>query len=560
MNDRSSHLNELVASKRLYSLASIINISLVTLIAAIAVLALITLLKLKSFEQTLNSITSESIPSVINAGQLYAQMNLLLTVTEQLSMANSEAMQRIALKAINQQLSGSDSTGVMPQNNNYILAQVTSIKHELDELNALVTQKIEVNNDILRQQVNMYAVFSEIQKLPMLLSSEPDHSHWQMDFAKAVILAGELLTLDQLSLIRQQQRLLSQQISAMSDQAMNNPTAKQENIDVKIQRLEEIVLAPSKGLVALRQSQLKILGRVQGRSNLIRNLITDYARLNEFESHQINEAVLARAADTTRLVKRQIKQVSSIFLVVLLAYIGFAVFIHRFVVSRLKTLRNQVLQRAEDSSQIITVSGNDEITELAQSFEQFVYTIELQKKTLEEMSMSDALTGIANRRAFDQRYNHALSIASRRRTPLAILLLDVDYFKQYNDNYGHSEGDRCLKQVAELLQLQLPRKTDELARYGGEEFAILLPDTSASGAQSVAQQILDAFKMAQIPHDFSGVADHVTISIGITLSQELNGRLIPPTIEEADEALYLAKRRGRNCWVMYTPPQPSSSA
>ncbi|MDC8830019.1 sensor domain-containing diguanylate cyclase [Alteromonas gilva] len=556
MTEQPSRTKALNTSKRLYSLATIINISLVTLIGAIAVLALITLLKLKSFEETLTSITSESLPSVINAGQLYAQMNLLLSVTEQLSMANSEAMRRIALKAIDQQFSGSDYTGVMPQNGNYVLVQVASIKRELDELNSLVIQKIEVNNDILRQQMHLYALFDEIQTLPVLLSSAPEHPHWQMDFANAVILAGELLTLDQLSLIRQQQQRLSRQIVAMSALTKNNPVAKKENIHAKIQRFEEIVLAPDKGLVALRQSQLKILGRVQGRSNLVRNLITDYARLNEFESHQLNEAVLARAADTTLLVKRQIKQVSSIFFVVLLAYIGFAVFIHRFVVRRLKTLRNQVLQRAGDHNQVITVSGNDEITELAKSFEQFAHTIELQKETLEEMSMNDALTGIANRRAFDERYHQALSMASRQRTPLAILLLDVDYFKQYNDNYGHSEGDRCLKQVADLLKSQLPRKTDVIARYGGEEFAILLPDTSQNGAEFVAEQILDAFKNAQIPHDYSGVADHVTISIGLTRSQEINGMLIPPSIEEADEALYLAKRRGRNCWVKYAPPLP----
>ncbi len=322
-----------------------------------------------------------------------------------------------------------------------------------------------------------------------------------------------------------------------------------QSAQLAIAALSETVLHPNSGLIALRQLQLKILGRVQGRSNFVRNLIADYARLNEFESHQLNQAVLGQAEKTSRLVEQQVKQASLLFIIVLFAYVGFALFIQRVVVNRLKTLNKQVQQRSTGEGHLITVSGRDEITELAKSFERFATTIELQKNTLEEMSLLDALTGIANRRAFDDYYSQALNVASRQRWPLTVLLIDVDYFKQYNDNYGHSQGDVCLKQVAALIKQQMPRKTDTLARYGGEEFAVLLPDTDLEGATTVTRNILDAFKNAQIPHDFSGVADHVTVSIGISVGQQQDGRITLPSVEAADKALYKAKRTGRNRWV-----------
>lgn len=536
-------LTRAVPTRRLYSLATTINIGLIILVFALLSLAVTTYTKLRSFEESLNLINQQSLPAVINSGQLYSQMNLLLSVTEQLSMANSEAMRRIAMTAINQQLSRFDGPSVLNKNDNYMQAQILSIKRELSELNELVGQKIALNRLIEQQQRELYELYNnEIHPLT-LARSNAGVPLWSLRLSNIVVQAGELLTIDTLSLIRQQQGKLAEQILALNTQTEASASL--------LEKLSTIILSPENGLVSLRQSQLKILGRVQGRSNFVRNLISDYARLNEFESHQLNEAVMAKTTQTTERVSEQVKQVIAIFTLVLLVYAGFALFIHHTVVRRLNALRAQVQERSDGSSRSIELSGTDEITELAQSFEEFANTIEQQKRTLIEMSLKDSLTGIANRRAFDEHYLQALHVASRQQWPLTVMLLDVDYFKQYNDNYGHSQGDKCLKQVADLIKSQLPRKTDLLARYGGEEFAVLLPDTPEQGAITVADNILRAFKDAQIPHNYSGVGDHVTISIGISVSRDVENTNILPTIEEADKALYLAKRRGRNQWINY---------
>ena len=542
------------ASKRLkfrglYSLSGIINLSLVTLIIAVMILAYTTYSKLSSFEQSLNSMMDKSLPSVIQSGKLYSQMNLLLSGTEQLSMANSEAMRRIATNAIDRQLEGLDKLSQENQQTYHNTSQLSSLERELDELNTLVEQRIAINNKIERLTAKLFALQRQINT--DLTASPPttDSTSWSLLFSQIMLLSAELTSLDQLSEIRQRQGNLDSLFTSLSERADALPADLQQSAQLATEALSETVLQPKSGLIALRQLQLKILGRVQGRSNFVRNLIADYARLNEFESHQLNQAVLSQAEKTSRLVEQQVKQASLLFIIVLFAYVGFALFIQRVVVNRLKTLNKQVQQRSTGEGHLITVSGRDEITELAKSFERFATTIELQKNTLEEMSLRDALTGIANRRAFDDYYSQALNVASRQRWPLTVLLIDVDYFKQYNDNYGHSQGDVCLKQVAALIKQQMPRKTDTLARYGGEEFAVLLPDTDLEGATTVARNILDAFKNAQIPHDFSGVADHVTVSIGISVGQQQDGRITLPSVEAADKALYKAKRTGRNRWV-----------
>lgn len=166
---------------------------------------------------------------------------------------------------------------------------------------------------------------------------------------------------------------------------------------------------------------------------------------------------------------------------------------------------------------------------------------------LHRQASTDGLLGIANRREFDRRLEQEWQRSLRERQPLSLLLLDVDYFKRYNDAYGHAEGDICLQQVATVVSEALHRSTDMVARYGGEELAVLLPNTDLEGAQHVAQRIHARQAELAIPFADSPVASYVTVSIGASTE-------IPPVddsasqlIEQADQALYAAKEAGRNC-------------
>jgi len=176
--------------------------------------------------------------------------------------------------------------------------------------------------------------------------------------------------------------------------------------------------------------------------------------------------------------------------------------------------------------------------------------IDLQKE-LEQLSFKDGLTGVANRRMFDSVMELEWHNAKRHRQPLSLIMIDIDYFKQYNDHYGHLQGDECLKRVSQALDEAATRSRDFIARFGGEEFVLVLPDSDAESAATVAERCRKAIFKLQIPHAKSEVSQLLTISLGV-------GSVVPGPddelmdfIETVDKRLYLAKQSGRNAIVAH---------
>jgi len=169
---------------------------------------------------------------------------------------------------------------------------------------------------------------------------------------------------------------------------------------------------------------------------------------------------------------------------------------------------------------------------------------------LEKLARVDGLTGIPNRREFDERLNAEWRRMGREGKPLALIMGDVDHFKQYNDTYGHQAGDECLVKVAGAIGSWARRPTDLAARYGGEEFALILADTDGKGAAFIAQSVCDSVRRLEIPHCNSSASEHVTLSLGVAVVLPGAERGHQSLIEMADNALYKAKESGRNRWSL----------
>jgi diguanylate cyclase (GGDEF)-like protein len=169
-----------------------------------------------------------------------------------------------------------------------------------------------------------------------------------------------------------------------------------------------------------------------------------------------------------------------------------------------------------------------------------------QADQLRRLASLDGLTGLANRRVFDETLIKEMKRAVRYQTPLSLVLLDIDFFKLYNDHYGHLQGDVCLKAVARVLAGQSRRPGDTVARYGGEEFVAILPETDAAGVAHFADMLLQAVRSMQEPHAASHVAPHVTVSIGTAVLDPVRDDAPEKLIARADAALYRAKQGGRN--------------
>lgn len=174
--------------------------------------------------------------------------------------------------------------------------------------------------------------------------------------------------------------------------------------------------------------------------------------------------------------------------------------------------------------------------------------IDMQKE-LEELSFKDGLTGVANRRRFDAIMELEWANARRNRQPLSLIMLDIDYFKQYNDHYGHLEGDQCLKQVARTLGAAATRARDFVARFGGEEFVLVLPETDESAALKLAERCRELISNERIAHLQSPIDALLTASMGVGTTIPAHGDELLSFVETVDKRLYQAKQLGRNTIV-----------
>jgi diguanylate cyclase (GGDEF)-like protein len=172
--------------------------------------------------------------------------------------------------------------------------------------------------------------------------------------------------------------------------------------------------------------------------------------------------------------------------------------------------------------------------------------LKIKTDLLEKMSHMDGLTHVANRRQFDETLARETLRLARSGQSLGLVMLDVDFFKPFNDHYGHGQGDICLQKIAQALQAVIKRPGDLLARYGGEEFVVLLPETDAQGTLKMAEQLRQAVASLQLKHEYSAVAEYVTVSLGGAAAKVDSEQQGIALLKKADDALYQAKERGRN--------------
>ena len=187
-----------------------------------------------------------------------------------------------------------------------------------------------------------------------------------------------------------------------------------------------------------------------------------------------------------------------------------------------------------------------ELRRMQQQLEEANQQLQQRNAELDRLSTLDGLTGIANRRYFDETLESEWRRAIREQAPLSLVMIDIDFFKLFNDNYGHQGGDDCLRQVAGALQKTVCRSGDLLARYGGEEFAVILPNTPAQGAMIMAEKLRAAVQALKLRHAYSKVSDIVTLSLGVATMLPAQGMDAEVLVAAADQALYEAKEEGRD--------------
>jgi len=195
---------------------------------------------------------------------------------------------------------------------------------------------------------------------------------------------------------------------------------------------------------------------------------------------------------------------------------------------------------------LIRVRNHLELTRRSRMLEALSEELARKNRQLQLLARMDGLTGLANRRFLDETLDAEVRRAQRCGTPLSLIMCDIDFFKRYNDRYGHQAGDDALRRIGSLLQRLFQRGSDFPCRYGGEEFAIILPETGAEQASHLAEHLRSAMCEEALPHAFSDVSNCVTLSVGVVSAAASEGRTAQWFIGQADAALYRSKDEGRN--------------
>ena len=248
----------------------------------------------------------------------------------------------------------------------------------------------------------------------------------------------------------------------------------------------------------------------------------------EFETRE-KEAKARQSEERIRAEQEQRKLQQRFFIVILILFtLILGLLVHRFLfVSKARNKFKHLSEKLEEKGRLLEKANNQ----------------------LKDLARLDGLTGILNRRGFDERFKQTILQSQRKKEPISVLMIDVDLFKMYNDHFGHQAGDECLKKVANRLSSVLKRPEDVICRYGGEEFAVVMGNTEYQGAYSVAESMRQAVEAAEMPSSPRSPYPFVTVSIGVCSRVPEDGITQSSLIREADHFLYAAKNQGRNLVV-----------
>lgn len=529
--------------KRRYSITTMLTLTSLLVLLLLISMAAMMQSRLLNFQTNIGDIATNAIPSVIHSSKVYSKINQLLFLTEGLGQAPSQAVRHNLYQEIQQNLHGLEQLSEDRQSVLYQEAQLVALTEELNSLNELTSQRLELQQLVQSRMTQVYQLYEQLQALALSQTNGDDkQAVGLLDIAEVVAQSGKAITINRLLMLRQLQEQVSTQLQHVApgtDQPLNNKSRLLQ------QQLQQLLLADD-GVFPLRIEQLVVTGRANGRSNFVRNLVLDYARLAENSAYDVSVSVLADAELSNKQIRQYTQQILLVSALAILFLAAGIYLVHLRVVRRLEQLNTNVIKQMQGKLPAHQISGHDEIAAIARSFQYFAATVKQQQVELELLSYTDSLTGLANRRALELRLNEQLSQAQRQQWPLSLLMIDVDCFKAFNDHYGHQAGDRTLQQIAGILLQGFNRPTDSVARFGGEEFVVILPNTTKAGALSLAHQLQDLVHQAAIPHEHNLAASYVTVSIGVASLDRAGPADYDLILRQADNALYQAKDAGRN--------------
>ncbi|AWX99628.1 hypothetical protein A8139_06195 [Marinomonas primoryensis] len=503
--------------------------------------------RLEQTQSILNDLTLSTIPAMTNANQSAIKSSELLSALELLTSSNTPVERRIAELEVNKKLNEiqQQANKVSYRQNEFRLLK--TIQEEMNNLNLLIDTKLDIADQITKKQKALselkYKADRAYKENTGQTSLEKmQEAKWKIAFLELMTLAYRIEDTIRLNELREIKHTIELQLKNLESIAEETLPVLKTQVSPLNTAIDDLLMGDL-GLLDSQENYLKIIGRTRGREHFIRNLISDYSNLaNQFSLNKNTDLKDKILTLSNGMYTQEAWFISGFILLAAMICVILALYTH--AIRRLRTLTRKIHNMTTEP--ILSHSSKDEIDELFHAFDQFSDTINTQNQRLETLSLTDSLTNIANRRAFDRRLFYELSNDRTLQIDLSVVLIDVDFFKQYNDTYGHVSGDEALQKIAMMLSHTIQNSTNLIARYGGEEFVAILPNKTAKESNLVAQNIMQAIRLANIKHRMSEISDRITISIGIATRTKGEASDIDTLMKKADMALYYSKNQGRN--------------
>ena len=511
------------------------------IVAVFSIVVLFSTTRLTEIGKVLAELTNVTVPKISYAASLNTQIQSLATLTAVLANAQSKPARQLARENVRKSIRGINEISLKNSTDStFLYTRINTLFKEIHELDELILQRIVLLKQLSESKNKLNA---EIKRLLAITRELNGSSSSESMIVEALFLSVKISEQNRLDEIRQ----IEINLHAILEYLKIQLSIDQPNNNVNIDKLETLLFSPE-GLINQKIQSLRVEGRTRGRDNFVRNLIADVSSNLQYQAYVVNKSSIENARQSTLLTKQYSKLTITAGVLAVLLAIAIIHFLHKRVVTRLLTLSKQVRKASSSPDAKIAIKGDDEIAELANIFSMYLERVREQESTLLSMTLTDPLTGIPNRRAFERKLVETIDLAIRSESDVSVLMIDIDNFKPYNDHYGHSSGDACLRLVANELNKALSRETDFCGRFGGEEFVCILPNTNLAGAKQVAQTLRAAIETLEIPHEQAKSSPFVTVSIGGATSVfNKNTHLTKEILLlQADKALYKAKAKGRN--------------
>ncbi len=506
------------------------------LLSLFSTILILSYTRFNDYKVLTTKLTNTSIPKMIKIANIYAHVKEFVYLNEKIRSSTSDIDRRITYQQITYKIFLINKFEMEVFNNKELELEFSNIKNEFEALNKIIQNEILTKDKIKKRISKLYKLNNDY----INDTKEQDkYALWKKEFLEDINLAFQ-------SYEEQDEKNLKKfkkRIETKYKFLLENKKTDKHN---KYLKLYQDGILGQDGLLTLKIKEANLKDKSIQIERLVKSMIQSFVDKIEELSIKENNTLLKQSKADSYELQVQLKYVVAIVFIGLLCLIFAIMYLRIRIVKRLVILNESVIKVFKGDKKTITDNYNDEISSITNTFNFFVAKVREQNKDLKELSLTDGLTNIANRRFFDIRFKNELGIVKRYENETSILMMDVDNFKPYNDNYGHTKGDECLKLIATSLKKIVKRDIDLVARYGGEEFVCILSNTSQKKACVVANKILNAVAKLNILHEYNGKFNHITISIGIATITKDKVELEKAHIDNADKALYEAKKNGKN--------------